>query len=272
MTHPPQPSGSREPGSSSPAPSGPAATSPRQHSDEQPDAASSGPVIRRPLIVAAGCGALILLMLLSAGGVFAVRALLSPDDQPASQSQEETEAEEDEGDGSEDDAEGDGEESAETGGEADDDPEGENPDVPSDVEPQGTSLEHSGEGVDGTVEVSIGEVDWDATDTVQEQDQLVEELPAEQKYIMVEAELTYHGSEEFTPLAWASISFVGPDGTVYPDAGMATPSDSEQGTTTDGQTQTQEWVFQVPEDLPEGGHFVIGDFGPVEEGQWIEAD
>src|SRR5699024_7340811 len=77
--------------------------------------------------------------------------------------------------------------------------------------------------------------------------------------------------EEFTPLAWASINFVGPDGTVYPDAGMATPSNAEQETSSDGQSQTQQWVFLVPEELPEGGHFVIGDFGPVEEGQWIEA-
>ena len=213
-------------------------------------------MFRRPLIVAAGCGALILLLLLSVGGVFAVRAVLGPDEQETTQSQED---------------DGEGEETAETGGEGADDPSGENPDVPADAEPQGTTIEHTGEAVDGTVDVSIGEVDWDATERVQEQDQLVEQPPAGQKYIMVDAELTYHGSEEFTPLAWASINYVGPDGTVYPDAGMTTPSDTEQETSSDGQSQTQQWVFLVPDELPEGGHFVIGDFGPVEEGQWIEA-
>ena len=267
MTSLSQPTGPRERGSGSPdrpdrastrpdggstRPDG-ASTSARQQSEN----GSQSPVVRRPLILAAGCGALILLLLLSVGGVFAVRAIIGPDDQETAHSQEESD--------------GEGEETAETGGEGADDPSAEDPDVPADAKPQGTTIEHTGEAVDGTVDVSIGEVDWDATERVQEQDQLVDQPPAGQKYIMVEAELTYHGPEEFTPLAWASINFVGPDGTVYPDAGMATPSDAEQETSSDGQSQTQQWVFLVPEELPEGGHFVIGDFGPVEEGQWIEA-
>lgn len=253
MTPPSQTPGPRERGSGSPARPDSASTP----APQQPEAGSKGPVIRRPLIVAAGCGALILLLLLSVGGVFAVRAVLGSDDQETAQTQEESD--------------GEGEKTAETGGEGAEDPSGENPEVPADAEPQGTTIEHTGEAVDGTVDVSIGEVDWDATERVQEQDQLVEQPPAGQKYIMVEAELTYHGSEEFTPLAWASINFVGSDGTVYPDAGMATPSDTEQETSSDGQSQTQQWVFLVPEELPESGHFVIGDFGPVEEGQWVEA-
>lgn len=174
MTSPSQPTGPRERGSGSPdrpdrastrpdggstRPDG-ASTSARQQSEN----GSQSPVVRRPLILAAGCGALILLLLLSVGGVFAVRAIIGPDDQETAHSQEESD--------------GEGEETAETGGEGADDPSAEDPDVPADAKPQGTTIEHTGEAIDGSVDVSIGEVDWDATERVQEQDQLVDQPPA----------------------------------------------------------------------------------------------
>lgn len=236
MTHPPQQSGPRGPGGRKPA-------------------------IRTPYIVAASCGALILLLVLSLGGVFAVRALSEAGEAETTQSQEES---------AEESGDGDGEETAETGGDASETGEP-SATPPADAQPQGTPIEHTGESIDGHVEVDIGEIDWDATEWVQEQDQIVEQAPADQKYIKVDVELTYHGPEEFSPLAWASVSYVSQDGTSYQEAGVATPSDTEQETSTDGQSQTEQWVFLVPEDLPEGGHFVIGDFGSLEEAQWVEA-
>ena len=140
MTSPSQPTGPRERGSGSPdrpdrastrpdggstRPDG-ASTSARQQSEN----GSQSPVVRRPLILAAGCGALILLLLLSVGGVFAVRAIIGPDDQETAHSQEESD--------------GEGEETAETGGEGADDPSAEDPDVPADGEPGGTRREPEG--------------------------------------------------------------------------------------------------------------------------------
>src|SRR5690625_6852716 len=92
MTSPSQPTGPRERGSGSPdrpdrastRPDG-ASTSARQQSEN----GSQSPVVRRPLILAAGCGALILLLLLSVGGVFAVRAIIGPDDQETAHRSEE---------------------------------------------------------------------------------------------------------------------------------------------------------------------------------------
>lgn len=244
MTHPPSPSGPREPGGRTAA-------------------------IRTPCIVAASCGALILLLALSLGGVFAVRALTEDEDPQATQSQEESAEESADSDGQP--AEGEGEESAETGGDGASQTDGPSASPPADAHPQGTPIEHTGESIEGHVEVVIDDVDWDATEWVQEQDQITEQAPAGQKYLKTEVELTYHGPDDFTPLAWASVSYVGQDGTSYQEAGVATPSDTEQETSTDGQTQSQQWVFLVPEDLPEGGHFVIGDFGSLEEAQWVEA-
>src|SRR5699024_12830507 len=95
-------------------------------------------------------------------------------------------------------SDGEGEETAETGGEGADDPSAEDPDVPADAKPQGTTIEHTGEAIDGSVDVSIGEGDWDATERVPEQDQLGDQPPAAQKHIMAAAGMTYHGAEELS--------------------------------------------------------------------------
>src|SRR5699024_11276222 len=84
MTSPSQPPCARERGSGSPARPDRASTRPDGASSsarQQSENGSQSPVVRRPLILAAGCGALILLLLLSVGGVFAVRAIIGPDDQ-----------------------------------------------------------------------------------------------------------------------------------------------------------------------------------------------
>ena len=81
---------------------------------------------------------------------------------------------------------------------------------------------------------------------------------------MVTLEASYRGSGSFSAY----------DGTVHAQKRIATPNhvSGGHGQLRDGQGFTEEIVFEVPADTPEGGHFVITEIGsPTEDGTWVDA-
>lgn len=240
-----------------------------------------------PILAIVGCVALFLVLLLALGAFFGIRALTGGDDstpgeqttapqkqtptEDATEPAEETteartttakETPSEEATTSADPSETESE--AVAGGEANAVPKGTAVTLPdSDYQPT------------GTVDTVIGDVNWDATAWVAEQNKFNEVPPEGQKYIMVQAELTYHGPDEWSTYAWPPADFVDADGNAYEDAGVVTPDTIDKPTLTDGGTVTRHWVYLVPADTPEGGHFVLANRLPLDEalveGQWVEA-
>ena len=91
---------------------------------------------------------------------------------------------------------------------------------------------------------------------------------------MVTLEASYRGSGSFSAYVWARLEYVAEDGTVHAQKRIATPNhvSGGHGQLRDGQGFTEEIVFEVPADTPEGGHFVITEIGsPTEDGTWVDA-
>lgn len=232
-----------------------------------------------PIIAIVGCALLTLVLILSLVAFFAVRALTSDDEDPTVAAETSEPAEEaPAGAGTSEPIEEEPSEStepADTTTEAAD--EGPAAAGEANAQPKGTAipLENQGSDASGTVDIVVGDVNWDATGWVAEQNKFNETPPEGQKYIMAQAEVTYHGSADFTPRAWKPADFVGADGEIYDEAGVVTPDTLGAEAITDGGSLTVHWVFAVPTDLPEGGHFVIADALPADEavieGQWVAA-
>jgi len=241
-----------------------------------------------PILAAVGCGLLLLVLVLALVGFFGVRALMGDEDsadQPSA-AQEESPAE-DATDPEDAPAEEDPAEEA-----TEDEPAEEETTEEEATEPEPSEEEvASGEGsavpagtvvtlpelesYEGSLDISVGEVEWDATDWVNEQNSHNPKPTDQGKYIMVQAEVTYHGPDEFSSSAFVPVDYVAADGTPYEEAGVVTPGTTEKLSLKDGDSGTLYWVFMVPKDTPEGGHFVLADGLPQDEalveGQWVEA-
>lgn len=247
---------------------------------------------RGPIPAVVGCGLLVLVLVLSIVAFFGVRAWLGDDDrgEQTSAPQEESPAEEEPSEESstaeETSAEESAEESAEDETTAEESAEAEPTEAePTEEEvaageanavPQGTVVTLAGlDNYEGTVDISIGDVNWDAAEWVNEQNSHNPQPTDQGKYIMVQAELTYHGPGEFSSYAFMPVDYVAADGTPYEEAGVVTPDTTNRLTLQDGQSGIVHWVFMMPKDTPESGHFVLADALPLEEaleeGQWIEA-
>ncbi|HEX7352625.1 hypothetical protein [Brachybacterium sp.] len=246
-----------------------------------------------PILVAVGCGLLILVLVLALVGFFGVRALMGDDDSAdrPSASQEESPAEgatdPEEAPPEEDPAEEATEQEPaeeetteeETTEEETTEPEPTEGEVAAGEEnavPAGTVVTLPElEGFEGSLDISIGDVNWDAADWVDEQNSHNPKPTDQGKYIMVKAEVTYHGPDTFTSFAFRPLDYVAEDGTPYEDAGVVTPDTTNTLDLKDGQSGTMHFVFMMPKDTPESGHFVISDRITVDEalveGQWIEA-
>lgn len=229
---------------------------------------------RGPILAAVGCGLLILVLVLALIGFFGVRAWMGSDEggeqtssaeQESSAPGEATEAEEttEEGTSPEETTEAEPTEEEAASGEAN-------------AVPKGTvvTLEEL-DRYEGSLDLAVGDVNWEATEWVNEQNGANPQPDEGSTYIMVQAEVTYHGPDEFSSYAFVPVDYVAPDGTPYEEAGVVTPDTLSSLALQDGESGTLHWVFMVPADVSEGGHFVLADALPQDEalveGQWIEA-
>lgn len=241
-----------------------------------------------PILAVVGCGLLVLVFVLSLVAFFGVRAWLGDDDrgEQTSAPQEDSPAEEEPAEESSTAEETSAEETSAEEATAEESAEAE----PTEVEPieeevaageanavpQGIVITLAElDNFEGTVDISIGDVNWDAAEWVNEQNSHNPQPTDQGKYIMVQAELTYHGPGEFSSYAFMPVDYVAADGTPYEEVGVVTPDTTNRLTLQDGQSGIVHWVFMMPKDTPESGHFVLADALPLEEaleeGQWIEA-
>ncbi|MGO1225368.1 MAG: hypothetical protein ACTMH5_00905 [Brachybacterium sp.] len=235
-----------------------------------------------PILAMVGCGLLILVLVLSLVGFFGVRALMgSGDEEQPTSSQEESPAEE--GSTAPEETTDPEEETSEPVEGATTEPEETTepteeaaPVGEANAVPKGTvvTLEDPNDFA-GSMDIVIGDVNWDATEWVSEQNSHNPQPTDQGKYIMVQAEMTYHGPDTFNSFAFGPIDYVAADGTPYEDAGVVTPDTTSKLALQDGESGTMHFVFMTPADLPEGGHFVVAGSLPLDEvlveGQWVEA-
>lgn len=277
---PPQPPTPHEPQDPHDSQHRAAGTAAHPGTPQQPAAPAKPGLGKGPILAIVGCGLLVVVLVLSLAAFFGVRALMDDDDsvdQPTASpeeppAEEESSAPEESTEPSEPSEPSESTESTETTepteeaaatGEAN-------------AVPQGTVLAlEQPAGTEGTLDIVIGDVNWDAADWVAEQNSHNPEPTDQGKYIMVQAEVTYHGPAEFSSTGFIPVDYVAADGTPYEEAGVVTPNTMDRLGLNDGGTGTLYWVFMMPKDLPEGGHFVIADGLPQDEalveGQWVQA-
>src|SRR5699024_6400220 len=110
----------------------------------------------------------------------------------------------------------------------------------------------------GTLDVTLGEVDWDATDAVMEANEFNTEPEDGETYILVPIEVTYHGDDSFEPGFSLSVEYVSDKGNSYSDAGAITPdSRIDVGTVYDGGTAAWSDGILSPQDQVDSGSFTV---------------
>ena len=213
-----------------------------------------------PILICAGCAVLALLLVIVGGGIF---LLTRGGDEPtsgggATTSQEETTAEETT------------EESEEPTDEATTEEEAteEESEEPTEEESEGSGGEGAGtqdapyavgetftleDGEGGTLDVTIGEVNWDATGAVMDTNEFNTEPGDDETYILVPVELTYHGDGTAEPFLALTVEYVA-EGNTYSDEGAVTPNSAwDAGTLHDGGSVEYDVGIIVPKDRVEVG-------------------
>lgn len=118
-------------------------------------------------------------------------------------------------------------------------------------------------GADGTtVDVTVGEVDWDATEAVVAVPNMENPEPAAgNRYITVPLTLTYHGAEESVGGLLVLPSYVSGTGAEIQVATAIAPDyEGYVATVEDGDTVSFEVVFEIPDADAETGHFTFVTF------------
>lgn len=215
-----------------------------QHA-EQPKKSS-----KTPLLICAGCALLTLIVLLVGGGIFLfTRDGGEPTDERTTSEQATTEGGEEP---TEEDATTE-EATSEEATEAAADGKG-TKDAPYAIGEKFTLDDGSG----GTLEVVIGEVDWDATDAVMEASSANEQPSEGETYILVPVSMTYHGDGTSEPGFSLMFDYVTEGGNSYSDAGSVTPNSwLDVGTLHDGGTGEWEIGILIPADQAKNGHFTV---------------
>ncbi|EWS80485.1 hypothetical protein BF93_03565 [Brachybacterium phenoliresistens] len=130
--------------------------------------------------------------------------------------------------------------------------------------PMGTTLPVAVDG--GTLEVTLGEVTWDATAALQEVSPSLTPAEAGNQYILVTVDYTYHGSGETDPAWDSSISFTAADGQAYVMAPAVTENSIlDVATLTDGQSTVWDVAFEIPADAVGTGSFEVFSLDDFEE-------
>lgn len=189
-----------------------------------------------PIILCAGCAVLVLLLVLVGGGIF----LLTRDGGGSTGGgATTTHAGSDEGGADEGGSSGEGDGSE---------------DSPYALGEQFTL----GEGSEETLDVSIGEVDWDATEAVMGESDSNTEPGDGETYILVPVTATYHGSDEAMPGFVLSVDYVTSSGDSYTDENSIVPDDwVSLPPMQDGDSAEWNIGMIVPEDQIQDGSFAV---------------
>lgn len=114
------------------------------------------------------------------------------------------------------------------------------------------------DGNGGTIDVTVGEINWEATDEVKKANSFNEDPEDGSTYILVPITVTYHGSDSLEPFLSVSGEYVTPEGNSYSDAGTVTPHSSiDVGTLYDGGTGEWEEGIIIPADQAKKGSFTF---------------
>ncbi|RRR17651.1 hypothetical protein DS079_13465 [Brachybacterium paraconglomeratum] len=228
---------------------------------------------KTPLLICAGCAVLALIVLLVGGGIFLfTRDGGEPTDdrttseQATTEDGEETSEEPTEEESSEEATTEDG--TSEEPTEAAADGKG-TKDAPYAIGEQFTV--EDGEG--GALDVTIGDVNWDATDEVMGANEFNEESGEGETYILVPVSMTYHGDGTSEPGFSLMVDYVTEGGNSYNDAGSVTPKSwLDVGTLHDGGTGEWEIGILIPADQAKNGHFAVSPLLNFSaEDVWVKA-
>lgn len=114
------------------------------------------------------------------------------------------------------------------------------------------------DGEGGTLDVTIGEVNWDATDEVMKASGGNTEPGDDETYILVPVKLTYHGSGTAEPGFSMMVEYVSGAGNTYSDEYAVTPKDwVDVGSLHDGGTGEWQIGMIVPKDQVKDGAFTV---------------
>ena len=214
---------------------------------------------KTPLIVCAGCAVLALIVLLVGGGIFLfTRDGGEPTDDRTTSEQATTE---------------DGEETSEEPTEEETSEEATTEEATSE---EATAAASSGGqhaigdtftvGAEGTtVDVTVGEVNWDATEEVVGMAYAENPEPAAgNRYITVPLTMTYHGAEETVGGLLVIPTYVSGSGAeIETSSALAPEYEGFIATVNDGDTVSYEVVFEIPDAEAESGHFAIVPFSDL---------
>ena len=129
------------------------------------------------------------------------------------------------------------------------------------------------DGTAGTLDVTIGEVNWDATDSVMKANEFNEEPGEDETYILVPVTMTYHGDETAEPGFAITVDYVAETGNSFRDEGAVTSKSwIDVNTLHDGGTAEWELGIIVPKDQVKTGLFTVSallDF--TGDAVWVKA-
>lgn len=230
-----------------------------------------------PLIICAGCAVLALIIAILGGGIF----LFTRDSDDPTGGGETTTV--------------DGETAPEEDEPTDEEPTDEDPteDEPTDEQTTDDGGEEGGgagtqdqpfaigetftleDGQGGTLDITVGEIDWDATDSVMEANQFNTEPEEGQTYILMPLSVTYHGDGEIETTLLLNIEYLSGAGNSHRDHGAVTPRPNlEVGALQDGDTGEWDHGMLIPvEEAQDGGAISIGVLSNVEQDDvWVAAE
>lgn len=228
-----------------------------------------------PILICAGCAVLALLLIIVGGGIF----LFTRDsDEPRSGG--ETTATETEDSTDEPTAEPTDEPTAEPTEEQTEEPTEEPTEAPA-GEGEGTKDDpyavgemftlDDGEG--GTLDVTIGAINWDATDAMMEANQFNTEPGEGETFIIIPVEMTYHGDDTAEPFLSLMVDYVTNGGNTFSDEGSVTPNSAfDVGTLHDGGSGAWDIGIIIPEDQVKDGALQVDVlFNFTGEPVWVVA-
>lgn len=114
------------------------------------------------------------------------------------------------------------------------------------------------DGEGGTFDISLGEVNWDATDEVMGFYDGNEQPSDDETYVLVPITVTYHGDDSAEPGLMTIASYVSNAGNSYDEPGAYVENSwLNIGTLRDGGTATWDLAFIVPKDQVQDGYFTV---------------
>lgn len=124
----------------------------------------------------------------------------------------------------------------------------------------------------GTMDITLGEVNWDAGQVIAEANQFNDQAPEGQVYILVPVTMTYHGPEHVTPWIAAQFAYIADTGNGYDPATVVTPNEEmDIGDLYDGGTATFDQAFLIPVDVVQKGKFSVSATFSLDDEVWFAA-